>query len=46
MFIITVRSGFWVKVGQHLSSRADVLPAEWIAELSKLQVGHVPSFIS
>jgi predicted unusual protein kinase regulating ubiquinone biosynthesis (AarF/ABC1/UbiB family) len=29
--------GFWVKVGQFLSSRADVMPMEYIQELSSLQ---------
>eukprot|EP00966_Prymnesium_polylepis_P006626 152432-Prymnesium_polylepis.2 len=30
-------SGFWVKVGQYLSSRADVLPAQYLRTLSALQ---------
>lgn len=29
--------GFWVKIGQFLSSRGDVMPPEWIAALSSLQ---------
>lgn len=29
--------GFWVKVGQYLSSRGDVMPAAWVRELSKMQ---------
>jgi aarF domain-containing kinase len=29
--------GFWVKVGQYLSSRGDVMPGPWVKELSKLQ---------
>lgn len=29
--------GLWVKVGQYLSSRADVVPTEYVRELSKLQ---------
>ena len=29
--------GFWIKVGQYMSSRGDIMPAPWIAELSKLQ---------
>eukprot|EP01135_Chromosphaera_perkinsii_P011221 Nk52_evm2s2367 gene=Nk52_evmTU2s2367 len=33
--------GFWVKVGQYLSSRADVMPKEWISELTKVQ-DHMP----
>jgi hypothetical protein len=28
--------GFWVKVGQYLSSRADVMPVEYLRELSSL----------
>ena len=28
--------GFWVKVGQYLSSRADVMPAEYLRELASL----------
>ncbi|XP_044507500.1 probable protein kinase UbiB isoform X1 [Mangifera indica] len=30
-------SGLWVKIGQYLSARADVLPAEYISQLKKLQ---------
>lgn len=29
--------GWWVKAGQYLSSRADVMPTPYLAELSKLQ---------
>lgn len=29
--------GFWVKVGQYLSSRADVVPAAYVRELASLQ---------
>jgi len=29
--------GFWIKVGQYLSSRADVIPETWTKELKKLQ---------
>jgi hypothetical protein len=29
--------GFWVKVGQYLSSRTDVLPPEWTSALASLQ---------
>jgi hypothetical protein len=29
--------GFWIKVGQYMSSRGDIMPAPWIKELSKLQ---------
>eukprot|EP00049_Salpingoeca_infusionum_P025915 m.22581 g.22581 ORF g.22581 m.22581 type:complete len:1649 (+) comp8401_c0_seq2:477-5423(+) len=29
--------GFWVKVGQYLSSRGDVMPQEWVNELRVLQ---------
>jgi aarF domain-containing kinase len=29
--------GFWVKVGQYLSSRADVMPKEYLSELASLQ---------
>ena len=29
--------GLWVKVGQYLSSRADVMPPEFVAELKKVQ---------
>jgi predicted unusual protein kinase regulating ubiquinone biosynthesis (AarF/ABC1/UbiB family) len=28
--------GFWVKVGQYLSSRADVMPVEYLRELASL----------
>jgi hypothetical protein len=38
--------GLWVKVGQHLSSRSDVLPPEFIKEFSKLQVGNFIVFRS
>jgi len=34
--------GFWVKLGQYLSSRADVVPPQYIRVLSTLQDG-VPS---
>lgn len=30
--------GFWVKIGQYLSSRGDVMPEPWIEHLSVLQV--------
>ena len=30
-------SGFWVKVGQYLSSRADVMPPQYLRILSSLQ---------
>ncbi|XP_044507188.1 probable protein kinase UbiB [Mangifera indica] len=30
-------SGLWVKIGQYLSARADVLPAEYISQLKMLQ---------
>lgn len=36
-FLILILLGWWVKVGQFLSSRPDVLPPEYIQELSKLQ---------
>ncbi|KJE88683.1 ABC1 family protein [Capsaspora owczarzaki ATCC 30864] len=29
--------GFWVKVGQYMSARSDVLPDAWITELVRLQ---------
>lgn len=29
--------GWWVKVGQYLSTRGDVMPPEWIEELRVLQ---------
>lgn len=29
--------GFWIKVGQYMSSRGDIMPAPWVRELSKLQ---------
>ena len=29
--------GFWVKVGQYLSSRADIMPPEWVDVLAELQ---------
>jgi len=29
--------GFWVKVGQYLSTRADIMPAPYLAHLSSLQ---------
>lgn len=30
-------AGFWVKVGQYLSTRADIMPPEYIASLAELQ---------
>ena len=30
-------AGFWVKVGQYLSTRADVMPPEYLEKLSELQ---------
>ena len=29
--------GWWVKVGQYMSTRGDVMPAEWVEELRALQ---------
>eukprot|EP00741_Cyanophora_paradoxa_P009010 tig00001428_g8723.t1 len=34
---ITKERGFWVKTGQYMSSRADVLPKPYIEELARLQ---------
>eukprot|EP00977_Amphora_coffeiformis_P021101 scaffold8828_cov204-Amphora_coffeaeformis.AAC.22 len=34
--------GFWIKVGQYLSSRADIMPPQYLQTLSSLQDG-VPS---
>ncbi|EDQ91494.1 uncharacterized protein MONBRDRAFT_15322, partial [Monosiga brevicollis MX1] len=34
---VRILRGFWVKVGQYMSSRGDVMPAAWVRELSKLQ---------
>eukprot|EP00038_Savillea_parva_P001494 m.104335 g.104335 ORF g.104335 m.104335 type:complete len:1732 (-) comp10523_c0_seq1:284-5479(-) len=34
---IVYLKGFWVKAGQYLSSRADILPGPWVAHLSQLQ---------
>lgn len=34
---------FWLKVGQYLSARADVMPAAYVKELSKLQDATAPS---
>lgn len=31
--------GFWIKVGQYLSSRADVMPIQYLSNLAKLQDG-------
>ncbi len=37
------KKGLWIKTGQYLGTRADVMPAPFIKELSKLQDTASPS---